>query len=59
MQDGPIERTLIIVTTNLGLGEWPKVFEDVKMAPALLDRRTHHRDSVDTGSEYWRFNTRE
>jgi DNA replication protein DnaC len=49
------ERGSLIVTTNLPLGEWTKVFPDARLAKAVVDRLTHKAHIIDTGNESWRF----
>jgi DNA replication protein DnaC len=49
------ERASLIVTTNLPFGEWTKVFNDARLAKAVVDRLTHRAHIIDTGTESWRF----
>ncbi len=48
------ERGSLILTTNLPFGEWTKVFEDARLAKAVIDRLTHNAHIIDTGQESWR-----
>lgn len=49
------ERASLTVTTNLTFGEWTNVFQDARLAKAVVDRLTHRAHIIDTGTESWRF----
>lgn len=36
------EKTSLIITADLSIGQWTQVFGDAKITTALLDRVTHH-----------------
>jgi DNA replication protein DnaC len=52
------ERGSLIVTSNLPFGEWGTVFNDPRLAKAVVDRVTHRAHIIETGSESWRFRHR-
>ena len=35
------ERKSVMITTNMGFGDWTQIFGDPSMTAALLDRITH------------------
>lgn len=49
------ERRSLLITTNLGFGEWGQVFQGERMTAALLDRLTHRCHIFEMNSESYRF----
>lgn len=49
------EQASVIITTNLPFSEWNKVFPDLRLCKALLDRLTHRAEIIETGSQSMRF----
>jgi DNA replication protein DnaC len=48
------ERGSIIITSNLGFANWTKIFGDVTMTAALLDRLTHNAHIIECNWDSYR-----
>lgn len=48
------ERKSVIITTNLGFGDWTQVFGDPNLTAALLDRITHKAHVINCSWESYR-----
>ncbi len=48
------ERKPVIITTNMGFGDWTQIFGDVSMTAALLDRVTHKAHVINCNWESFR-----
>jgi DNA replication protein DnaC len=49
------ERASLLITSNLGLGDWGQVFQGDRMTAALLDRLTHRCHIYEMTGESYRF----
>ena len=49
------ERRSVIITTNLGFGDWTQIFGDATLTAALLDRVTHKAHIISCNWESYRF----
>ena len=49
------ERKSVIITTNMGFGDWTQIFGDPTLTAALLDRVTHKAHIVSCNWESYRF----
>jgi hypothetical protein len=45
----------VIVTTNLSFSEWTQVIPIARPCKALIDRTTDRANSIETGTESYRF----
>lgn len=48
------EKGSVIITSNLGLGDWTQVFGDANLTAALLDRLTHNAHIINCNWESFR-----
>ena len=48
------ERGSVIITSNLGFGDWTQLFRDPTMTGALLDRLTHKAHIINCNWESYR-----
>jgi DNA replication protein DnaC len=49
------QKAALIVTTNLPFSEWTTVFPNPRLCKVLLDRITDRAQSLETGTESFRF----
>jgi len=49
------ERSSLLITSNLGFGDWGQVFQGERMTAALLDRLTHRCEILEMNGESYRF----
>ncbi len=49
------ERKSLLITSNLGFGDWGQIFQGERMTAALLDRLTHHCHIFEMNGESYRF----
>jgi len=49
------ERSSLLITSDLGFGDWGQVFQGDRMTAALLDRLTHRCEIFDMNAESYRF----
>ena len=48
------ERKPVIITTNMGFGDWTQIFGDANMTAALLDRVTHKAHVINCSWDSYR-----
>jgi hypothetical protein len=52
------EKRPVIITTNMGFGDWTQIFGDPNLTGALLDRITHKAHIINCTWESYRLNSR-